>query len=392
MTMNSSIPTLVLAEFFLPQVGGSINWLVSTYRRYPKGEVVVVAPKCEEGKKTDCLLPFPVERLPVEFSGMDPTEPASLYRYIQAFRHVRKICRRYHIKQIHCAKILPEGLIALCIRNIFSIPYIVYAHGEEIQIGRTSRTLSWLMPKVYNGAAAIIANSRNTKSLLERIGVRSDNIRIIHPGVDPALVESRKDLGRRIRDQHQLGQSPVLLIVGRLQRRKGQDMLIKSLPTIQKVFPETKCLVVGAGNEEASLKHLAQEVGVAKSVIFTGLVGNRELLEYYAACDLFVMPNRQIGEDIEGFGIVYLEAAVMGKAVIGGKSGGTDDAIVEGVTGLRVDGAKVEDISSAVISLLADPEKARAMGENGRRRVEKEFSWDSVFQQTRLLASTIHKG
>jgi len=392
MTMNSSIPTLVLAEFFLPQVGGSINWLVSTYRRYPQGEVVVVAPKCEEGEKTDCLLPFPVERLPVEFSGMDPTEPASLYRYIRTFRCVQKICRRYHIKQIHCAKVLPEGLIALCIRSIFSIPYIVYAHGEEIQIGRTSRTLSWLMPKVYNGAAAIIANSRNTKSLLERIGVRSDNIRIIHPGVDPPSLESGKDLGRRIREQHQVGQSPVLLIVGRLQRRKGQDMLIKSLPTIQKVFPETKCLVVGAGNEEASLKHLAQEVGVAKSVIFAGLVGNNELLDYYAACDLFVMPNRQIGEDIEGFGIVYLEAAVMGKAVIGGKSGGTDDAIVEGVTGLRVDGAKVEDISSAVISLLADPEKARAMGENGRRRVEKEFSWDSVFQQTRLLASTIHKG
>ena len=131
---------------------------------------------------------------------------------------------------------------------------------------------------------------------------------------------------------------------------------------------------------------------MAKSVIFAGLVGNRELLEYYAACDLFVMPNRQIGEDIEGFGIVYLEAAAMGKAVIGGKSGGTDDAIVEGVTGLRVDGTNVEDISSAVISLLADPEKARAMGENGRRRVEKEFSWDSVCQQTRLLASAIHAG
>jgi len=96
-TMTGSIPTLVLAEFFSPEVGGSINWLVNTYRRYPKGGVVVVAPKCEEGKKTDRLLPFPVERLSVEFSGWDPTVPASLSRYIQAFRHVRKVCCRYGI-------------------------------------------------------------------------------------------------------------------------------------------------------------------------------------------------------------------------------------------------------------------------------------------------------
>ena len=392
MTMTGSIPTLVLAEFFSPEVGGSINWLVNTYRRYPKGGVVVVAPKCEEGKKTDRLLPFPVERLSVEFSGWDPTVPASLSRYIQAFRHVRKVCCRYGIKQIHCAKALPEGLIARCIRSFNSIPYIIYAHGEEIQIGQTSRTLSWLMPMVYNGASAIIANSRNTKSLLECIGVRSDTIRIIHPGVDSASLESGKVLGRRIREQHQLGQSPVLLIVGRLQRRKGQDMMIKALPLVHQNFPETKFLIVGTGHEEAYLKHLAREVGVISSVVFAGQVQDRELGGYYAACDLFVMPNRQIGEDIEGFGMVFLEAAATGKAVIGGKSGGTDDAILDGVTGLRVDGNKVEEIAEAVIGLLSDRERARSMGENGRCRVEREFSWDSVFQQTRFLASSIQTG
>jgi len=390
--MNDSIPTLVLAEFFLPQVGGSIKWLVSTYCRYPKGEVVVVAPRCEEGKKTDRLLPFPVERLSVEFSGWDPTVPVSLYQYIQAFRHVRKVCRRYHIKQIHCAKVLPEGLIARCIRSIYSIPYIIYAHGEEIQIAQTSRTLSWLMPNVYNGASAIIANSKNTKSLLEHTGVRSNTIRIIHPGVDLASLESGKGLSRQIRDQHRLGQSPVLLIVGRLQRRKGQDMVIKALPLVHQKFPETKCLIVGTGQEEAYLKHLAGEVGVASSVVFAGQVQDRELGGYYAACDLFVMPNRQIDEDVEGFGIVFLEAAAMGKPVIGGRSGGTDDAILDGVTGLIVDGEKIEDVASAIISLLSDTGMARTMGENGRRRAQEGFSWDGVFRKTRLLASAISGG
>jgi len=227
--------------------------------------------------------------------------------------------------------------------------------------------------------------------LLERIGVRSDTIQIIHPGVDTVSLESGKDFRRRIREQHRLGQSPVLLIVGRLQRRKGQDMVIKALPLVHQKFPETKCLIVGTGQEEAYLKHLVRGVGVTSSVVFAGQVQDRELGGYYAACDLFVMPNRQIGQDIEGFGMVFLEAAATGKAVIGGKSGGTDDAILNGVTGLRVDGNKEVDIAEAVISLLSDPERARAMGESGRRRAEKEFSWDSVFQQTWLLASGILK-
>jgi len=382
--------TLVLAEFFLPTIGGSINWLVNTYSRYPSNEVVVMAPMYNDQTFTDGSLSFPVIRLHSTYPSWDASPQKFLFDYVRVMRQVWNVCRQYRVDQIHCAKVLPEGLLAWGLKMLLGLPYFIYAHGEEIKICQTSRLLSWVMPRIYNDATAIIANSRNTKSLLESVGVRSDVIHIIHPGVDSNGLRRGEKLAGDIRRRYGLGSCPVLLIVGRLQRRKGHDMLIHALPNIQCHFPEVKCLVVGSGEEEAYLKNLAQEVGVRDRVIFAGRVPDAELGSFYAACDIFVMPNRQIGADIEGFGMVYLEAASLGKPVVGGKSGGTDDAIVDGITGLRVDGSRPEEIANVVIALLSNPEKATAMGENGRRRVDAKFTWEFVYEQTRQLTSGIH--
>ena len=127
-------------------------------------------------------------------------------------------------------------------------------------------------------------------------------------------------------------------------------------------------------------------------MVFAGSVPDQELAAYYAACDVFIMPNRQIGGDIEGFGMVYLEAGAAGKPVIGGKNGGTDDAIVDGVTGLRVDGNSRSEIADAVIDLLSTPDKAKAMGMRGRQRVANEFTWDAVVERTRRVATMMAEG
>ena len=146
---------------------------------------------------------------------------------------------------------------------------------------------------------------------------------------------------------------------------------------------------MGTGEDCDYLKALADELGVTESVIFAGSVSDHDLASYYAACDLFVMPNRQIEADIEGFGMVYLEAGAARKPVIGGISGGTEDAIVDGVTGLRIDGNSLEAIAEAVLSLLTNPPRAAAMGEAGRQRVAAEFTWEAVVQQTQLLSASI---
>jgi phosphatidylinositol alpha-1,6-mannosyltransferase len=275
-------------------------------------------------------------------------------------------------------------------RLIKRVPYLLYAHGEEIQMGLTSRKFRWLIPKIYNAASAIIANSQNTQALLQNIGVHPAKIHVIHPGVNLQLFRNGKQSGQMIREQYHVGDAPVLLTVGRLQRRKGHDMVIRALPLIKAKFPRAMYLIVGAGEEFAYLQALVDEMGVADSVIFTGCVADEELLGYYVACDVFIMPNREIDGDIEGFGMVYLEASAAGKPVIGGRSGGTSDAILDGITGLRVDGTSVAQIADAVISLLNESETSRIMGERGRLWVEREFTWESIVNKTHLLASTVH--
>ena len=386
-----SIPTLVLSEHFLPARGGTITWLLQTYRRYRHDEVIVIAGSYGDTKLADSTLPFRVERVAMSMREWDPTRPATLWRYYSVLRHVLRSSRRHPARQLHCLKVLPEGLIAWCVRLMTAKPYLVYAHGEEIQIAFGSRKLRWLAPLVYNKAAAIIANSYNTKSLLESIGVRSDRIHVIHPGVDAAYFRVGSDAAQRVRQRHNLGRAPVLLTVGRLQRRKGQDMVIQALPSIAKRFPDVKYLVVGTGEDYEFLRQLAGEHGVGEKVVFVGSIENSEQAAYYAACDVFIMPNRQIGPDVEGFGMVFLEASAAGKPVIAGSSGGTADALKEGVTGLRVDGNNADAIATAVIALLEDPDRARLMGEQGRVWVETAFTWDSIVDRTRKLALAIDR-
>lgn len=384
--------TLVLTEYFLPAVGGSINWLVNTYSRYDPHDVVFVAPQYETAAGIDQTLPFRVRRIPMALTDWDPTALTSFPRYAQMVWCVFKNCKAQQSQQIHCAKVLPEGLVAWCVKLCSAIPYIVYAHGEEIPICLTSRKLAWLLPKIYSQAAAIIANSNNTKVLLENIGVHPDKIHIIHPGVNVQSFQVGDDAATAIRQKHNLRDAPVILTVGRMQRRKGHDMVIKALPHIQHKLPHVKYVIVGGGEELAYLEKLVHEFQLTDSVIFAGPVPDHELAAYYAACDVFVMPNRQIGPDIEGFGIVYLEAGAAGKPVIGGKSGGTEDAIIDNRTGLRVDGTSVEEIATAVVSLLAEPARARAMGEYGRRRVEQQFTWEAVVERTRQVAALATPG
>jgi len=166
-------------------------------------------------------------------------------------------------------------------------------------------------------------------------------------------------------------------------------MVIKALPSIAQKAPDVKYLIVGTGEEQATLYKTAQEMGVMERVVFAGQVPASELAAYYAACDVFVMPNRQIGPDIEGFGIVFVEASAAGKPVIGGANGGTGDAILHGVTGLRVDGTNVEAIATAVTTLLTEPGLAKAMGSQGRCRVATEFSWEMVVERTRMVAAQV---
>jgi phosphatidylinositol alpha-1,6-mannosyltransferase len=156
--------------------------------------------------------------------------------------------------------------------------------------------------------------------------------------------------------------------------------VIEALPLIKKEIPEVRYVICGRGNDETRLRRIVAEKGVEGEVVFAGFVPNEERGAFYGACDVYVMPSREIPDkgDIEGFGITYLEANAFGKPVIGGKSGGISEAVIDGVTGLLVDPCDVEAIAGACIRLLRDSDLAGRLGRQGCDRIRREFNWDVI--------------
>jgi len=177
----------------------------------------------------------------------------------------------------------------------------------------------------------------------------------------------------------------LILTVGRLVERKGHDVVIRALPGIRRAVGPVRYLIAGAGPEEARLRTLAREVGCADDVVFAGHVDDRDLPLFYAACDVFVMPSRALEQrdGIEGFGIVFLEAGACGKPVVGGRSGGIADAVLDGITGVLVDPRSVDEVTGALTRLLQDRGEAARMGGEGRRRAEAlQTAWHRTLEAT----------
>ena len=205
---------------------------------------------------------------------------------------------------------------------------------------------------------------------------RRKRIVALYGGVDAERFRPDLD-GSPIRARYGLEGKRVLLSVGRLVERKGVDTVFKALPTVLERCPEARYLVVGEGPYRAFLERLAADLDLGGKVVFAGHVAQDDLPLVYAAADVFVMASRVIeaNAEVEGFGLVFLEANACGKPVVGGRSGGVVDAVANGETGLLADPLNPEDVARALSALLCDPAYARRLGENGRRRVEREFRW-----------------
>ena len=201
-------------------------------------------------------------------------------------------------------------------------------------------------------------------------------IRVAYPGVDATRFHPGVD-GTAIRDRHVREGELMLLTVGRLQRRKGQDLVLRAMAALPS-RPELRYVIVGGGEEEESLKRLAGELGVADRVVFAGKVPDEELPAYYAACDVFLMPNRADGADIEGFGIVFLEAQATQRPVIAGRTGGAPEAVAEGETALLVGGEDPGELARALDELAASPRLRARFGRAGRERAARLFTWDDT--------------
>lgn len=376
--------TLLISELFPPRIGGTSRWFYEIYRRFPSECASILTDYQAGDERNDIAPSLHVIRTPMRINDWGFLSPSSFMQYMRCTRFVRSLMRSHHFERIDCARVMPEGVIAYLIGKMSGIPYIVYAHGEEIGTALSSRQLCFLMRLVYGSAHKIIANSRNTKILLNQVGVPDAKVIVVSPGVDTSRFSpGERELSRK---RLNLEGHTVLLSVGRLQRRKGHDQMIRAIPGLAAKIPNFKYVIVGNGEEEQRLRHLANENGCSSIVEFAGGASDDLLPDYYRSCDVFVLPNREeSNHDVEGFGIVFLEASSCARPVVGGRSGGTSDAIEEGETGLLVNGESVEEITAAVLSLLVDPEKANEMGQKGRMRTIERFGWEKGVEKIMTL-------
>jgi phosphatidylinositol alpha-1,6-mannosyltransferase len=372
---------LLISDIFPPKTGGSGRWFWEIYRRLPRADYVIAAGEDSRQAEFDCGHDVRVVRLPLAIRAWGLLSLAGLRGYWRTVRRLRALVRDERIDRIHCARCLPEGVMALALKWRCGIPYNCYVHGEDVNSASTSRELRWLTHRVLRGADFVIPNSRNTERILkDEWHLADERIRLLHPGVDtqrfvpaPCCRQTRARLGWDDR--------PVVLTVGRLQKRKGHDHMILALAQVRRSIPNILYAILGDGDERAFLEELATREGLAQHVQFLGERDDATLVQCYQQCDLFALPNRQVGRDIEGFGMVLLEAQACGKPVLAGASGGTAETMQLDETGRIVNCDNPETLAAAVGELLGDPARLAAMGQAARPWVVDQFDWDALSRQ-----------
>ncbi len=377
--------TLLLSEVFPPQTGGSGRWLWEVYRRLPHEEIVIAAGQHPQAIAFDQTHDLAIHRLPLAMRSWGVANRAGAVDYWRAMGKVSRIVRDNCIRQIHCGKCLPEGGLAWMLRRRFDLSYACFVHGEELSIASGSRELTWLTRRVLHGANTVTANSQNTLRLLrDDWGVPVQRSHVLHPGVDTHKFSPAKSPTEADRPTGWHGRF-VVLTVGRLQKRKGHDMLIRALPAIRSQVPNVLYTIVGDGDEKARLHELAALEGVSDCVQFCGEVNDDELVHFYQQCELFALPNREVNGDFEGFGMVLVEAQACGKPVLAGASGGTAETLLQNETGLLVDCRHPELLAQTIIALAFDSERRKSMGAAARTWAVQSFDWESLVKQARQI-------
>lgn len=303
-------------------------------------------------------------------------------KWIFLFGYIRRIVKNDNIDLIQAGHILPIGTAALIFKRIFNIPYLVYVYGQDLVIQRDSQRKIKLIKSILKNAEAIIANSSWTKKRAQELGAQSRKIKIVYPCPDSLKIESLgQDRLDRFKNENQIQNKKIILSLGNLVRRKGHDMVIRALPQVIKQVPDLIYLIVGTGPYEGKLREIIGNLNLDGYVKFFKNVSNQELPYFLQTAEMLVMPSRELknnqGEtiDVEGFGMVFLEANLYGKPVIGGRSGGQTDSIEAGVSGLLVNPEDKSDIAQAIIKLVTNPALAQKLGQQGKEIVSNKFKW-----------------
>lgn len=369
--------TLLVTNDFPPRAGGIQQYLQCLADRLPAGELAVYAPSWPGAAEFDATRGYPVHRHPT--SLMLPVPSVS--------RRAVALAREHGATTVWFGAAAPLALLGPHLRRRAGIERVVAStHGHEVgwsmvpggrqalrRIGRDTDALT-VISRYTRGRFAAAFGPDAVLELLPS-GIDTDEFR-----PDPA---ARSELRRR----YGLGEAPVVTCVSRLVPRKGQDSLIRVLGRVRARVPGARLLLVGDGPYRDRLHRLAAEHEVAEHVVFTGPVPAGELAAHHAVGDVFALPCRTRGGglDVEGLGIVLLEAAASGLPVVAGDSGGAPETVCEGYTGHVVPGRDLDALTDALAGLLADPDRARAMGAAGRAWMLRDWTWPTLVERLHAL-------
>ncbi len=358
--------TLLVTNDFPPRIGGIQRTLEALWRELPADRVGVFCPDWDDAEAYDAAAPFRVFRQPERF----------LWPRRGVADRVEAAARELGAEAVLFGATYPLALLGPRLAKR-GLPYLSAAHGFEYWLSLAPGTHT-LMRRATGAAGRVPVLCSAFIARTVRTAVPAQvPVSVLYPGADverfhPGLVT--EDL----RAMHGLEDRPVVVCVSRLVKRKGQDTLIDALPAIRERAPGASLVIVGGGPDEERLRSRAAALGDA--VVFTGQVAEDDLPRYYALGDVFAMPcrTRLGGLEVEGWGNVFIEAAACGRPVVVGDSGGARESLVDGETGILVDGRRSGEVADAVATLLADPARASAMGAAGRERVLRDHTWPEI--------------
>ena len=357
---------LAITNDFPPTVGGIENYEYSLISRWDPDKVCVLTrwvPGCEE---FDSKLAFPVVRVPV----------GTLLPTADLLKKAVGLIRSEKYEAVHFPSSLPLGLMGTKLLKATGVPYCLSVHGGEFMLPRSIPIVRRLLARVIADAALILPESSFAEQLVDGFIEVGPPIERVTCGVDADRF--RKDRSKR----EPLGfEGPTILSVSRLVARKGPATLIASMPAVLMHYPDARAVIVGGGPDRKRLEKLSRDLGIERSVHFAGPLPWDEVVDYYAAADVFALPTRERfgGIETEGLPLVYVEAAASSLPLIGGMAGGVSDAVRDGETGFLVDGTNPAQTADAVIELLGDEALRTRMGKAARSMAETEFSWDVIF-------------
>ena len=363
--------TLVVTNDFPPRAGGIQSFVHALASRQPADEVVVYAPAWKGAETFDAAQDFPVVRHP----------SALMLPVPDVLRRARVVAAAHGCDRVWFGAAAPLALLA---KPLGLARSVASTHGHEVGWAKLPGARQ-LLRKIGAEVDVVTYLGDYTKARLAP-AMPGATLAQLPSGVDTTLFRPGAG-GAQVRQRLGLLDRPVVVCVSRLVPRKGQDVLIRALPEIARRVPGAALLCVGGGPDQPRLQRLAAEVGVADDVVFTGSVPWQDLPGYYDAGDVFAMPcrTRRAGLEVEGLGIVFLEASATGLPVVAGRSGGSPDAVLEGQTGVVVDGRSVSAVAAAVATYLEDRELAQRTGAAGRAWVQQQWRWDVLAGRLRAL-------